>query len=464
MRQIKIFVLIIIGTLVLVPAVLFVPVIQLNSSNHTVSLVSLIAVFIVLPFAFIWGMRLSMNPLRRILTDAQRENIIKTPTKFHNESEFIVETFQGLLSRLQNQQQELERLNEQVNQRAESAEKLSERIVASLPSGLIAFDKKGFVSLFNLSAQELLDQSGELNGKSYRKIFAKTPVLTEMLEKSLAENVVFRREDIIFHSSNLQEPKIFGVTIAPIEFSGGALLLFSDLTEIKQLREQLAIKRNLESLGEMSAGLAHEFKNSLAALQSYAQLFQRLDLDERGNKAADSLLNETRHLSSMITAFLDFSRPNQLNLQEFSLQDLIEDCLDELSPLFEVRGIEFRFEGKVSKIWGDELLLRQTFLNLLRNAAEAIEDETETKIISVQTINKKTKMAVIKIKDSGKGIEPENISKIFIPFFTTKNNGHGIGLALAHRVITQHQGTLAVENSKDGGAEFTVVLPISKPN
>jgi signal transduction histidine kinase len=166
----------------------------------------------------------------------------------------------------------------------------------------------------------------------------------------------------------------------------------------------------------------------------------------------------------MITAFLDFSRPNQLNLQEFSLQELIEDCWDELTPLLEERGVEFRFEGKVSKIVGDELLLRQTFLNLLRNAGEAIVADSETKIISVQTISKKNKIAVIKIKDSGKGIKPENISKIFIPFFTTKNNGHGIGLALAHRVITQHQGTLAVENSKDGGAEFTVVLPISKPN
>ena len=114
-----------------------------------------------------------------------------------------------------------------------------------------------------------------------------------------------------------------GATVAPIDLPPergprGALCLLTDITEVTELREQVALKNNLESLGEMSAGLAHEFKNAIATLQGYAQLLQSLELNDKAQVAAGSLLNEVRNLSSMVTAFLNFARPQPLQLEEVS--------------------------------------------------------------------------------------------------------------------------------------------------
>src|SRR5205814_3809429 len=121
--------------------------------------------------------------------------------------------------------------------------------------------------------------------------------------------------------------KRLGATVAPIDpasesGSRGALCLITDITEVTRLREQVALKRNLESLGEMSAGLAHEFKNAIAALHGYAQFLQSVVHDERGRTAASALLQEVRNLSEMVTAFLNFARPQPLQLEDISLDEL----------------------------------------------------------------------------------------------------------------------------------------------
>jgi signal transduction histidine kinase len=235
------------------------------------------------------------------------------------------------------------------------------------------------------------------------------------------------------------------------------------LTEVLQLREQVALKKNLESLGEMSAGLAHEFKNALATLHGYAQLMQNSKLDEGGRAASGALLQEVRNLSEMVTAFLNFARPRPLELADVSLQELIAECALELRPLFEERRVELIIEGELADVRADERMLRQALLNLLRNAAEAIEDESEARRVSVRGSSRRDAngkfWATIEVQDTGSGVRPEDLQRIFIPFFTTKSTGHGVGLALAHRVITDHGGTLTAGNAPDGGAVFTIKLP-----
>ena len=260
----------------------------------------------------------------------------------------------------------------------------------------------------------------------------------------------------------------------------------------------MALKKNLESLGEMSAGLAHEFKNAIATLHGYVQLLQSLELDERARGTASSLLNEVRNLSDMVTSFLNFARPQPLQLDEVNLIELIADCASELSPLFEERNVKMTVEqsGVVSansqrplrlggepadetahrrdaestedaqrlEIRADERMLRQALLNLIRNAAEAISENQSNRRVAVFTSSERDKAgsdwALVEIKDTGAGIPPADLQRIFIPFFTTKAAGHGVGLALAHRVITQHGGTLTASNAKGGGAVFSVRLPL----
>jgi signal transduction histidine kinase len=243
----------------------------------------------------------------------------------------------------------------------------------------------------------------------------------------------------------------------------------TDITEVTRLREQVALKRNLESLGEMSAGLAHEFKNAMAALHGYAQFLQSIDHDERGQAAAAGLLQEVRSLSEMSTAFLNFARPQPLQLEDVPLDELIDECARELNPLFEERRVELVVENVSSaegpqriEIQGDTRMLRQALLNLVRNAAEAIEEDQTARRVAVNLSSQTERgqpWATISISDTGHGIPEADLQRIFIPFFTTKSHGHGVGLALAHRVITEHGGTLTVANAVDGGALFTIRLP-----
>src|SRR6185503_12394059 len=155
---------------------------------------------------------------------------------------------------------------------------------------------------------------------------------------------LYRREEIEIVTVD-QRSRRMGATIAPLDLTSddgprGALCLLTDITEVTQLREQVALKKNLESLGEMSAGLAHEFKNAIATLHGYVQLLQSLELDERAQSTASSLLNEVRNLSDMVTSFLNFARPQPLELEEVNLNELLSDCANELTPLFNQRRIE----------------------------------------------------------------------------------------------------------------------------
>jgi signal transduction histidine kinase len=207
----------------------------------------------------------------------------------------------------------------------------------------------------------------------------------------------------------------------------------------------------------------------MAALHGYAQFLQTVDTPEQGKAASDGLLHEVRNLSEMTTAFLNFARPQALQLEEISVDELIEDCVGELKPLLEarhvacVRNATVR-EGEETSVHADPRLLRQALLNVIRNAIEAIPDGASDRQVSIessQQIEPHHRWVIVLIQDTGPGIAPEDIQKIFIPFFTTKTKGHGIGLALAHRVITEHGGTLTATNASGGGAVFTVRLPLS---
>ena len=433
---------------------------MLLTAFFAVLILAVICIFLVL--------RWRLRPYRQLVGEAERAPVVSRNRKSTNEGEFVLETFQSVVAQLQEQQKELERLTAQAGERADSAMRFSERIVASVPSGLVAFDSNGRSTVINAPGRALLGVDGKALGQPAETILRKIPELADMVAKCIQSGKVYRREIIEVAAPGEASRKIGG-TIAPIELAPelgtrGALCLLTDITEVTQLREQVALKKNLESLGEMSAGLAHEFKNAMATLHGYTQLLQNSKLDETGHTATISLLNEVRNLSEMVTAFLNFARPQPLNLDNISLSELLNDCAAELQPLFAERRVELGLdlESKVSNVRADERMLRQTLLNLLRNAAEAIPDETATRTVKVRGFEERAedrKFAVIEIEDSGSGIPSIDLERIFIPFFTTKASGHGVGLALAHRVVTQHGGNLTAHNSPAGGAMFRLRLP-----
>jgi signal transduction histidine kinase len=471
-------------------------------------LTAFVAILLGALVCILFFLRWVLRPYRQLVGEAEKASVQSRAPKSRDEAEFVLETFQSVVAQLQEQRQALEQLSNQASKRADSAERFSERIVASVPSALIAFDGGGKSLVVNAPGRALLELDGELDGDALGQpvavILHKLPELAEMVAECLHSGKIYRREEIETVTSE-QIPRRLGATVAPIDLASdrgprGALCLLTDITEVTQLREQVALKKNLESLGEMSAGLAHEFKNAIATLHGYVQLLQSLELDDKARGTASSLLNEVRNLSDMVTSFLNFARPQPLQLDEVNLEEVIADCASELAPLFEQANVELLItgtagvlpasessgilpaeqtkesgqdtraprqihaDGAPSSIRADERMLRQALLNLIRNAAEAIpEAQTDRRVavVSSTELDRAGKdWALVEIKDTGVGIPAADLQRIFIPFFTTKATGHGVGLALAHRVVTQHGGTLTASNAKDGGAVFTVRLPL----
>lgn len=430
----------------------------------TILVVTLLVSLLCLVLLLRWLLR----PYRQLVGEAERAPVATRSGKARDEAEFVLETFQSVVAQLQAQRRELELLSARASLRADSAEKFSERIVASVPSGLVAFDARGHATVVNAPARALIEAEGEAEGQHLRGLLRNAPELAEMVERCLRTGNLYRREEIAATTNNGRMRRL-GATVAPIDptpdqGARGALCLLTDITEVTQLREQVALKRNLESLGEMSAGLAHEFKNALATLHGYAQLMQNLELDEQGRGAASSLLQEVRNLSAMVTAFLNFARPQPLELADVSLSELLQDCALELKAFYDERRIALIVEGDFPQIRADERMLRQALLNLLRNAAEAINDSQTERRVTISgapmTDAAGKEWAHIAIMDTGGGLAEADLQRIFIPFFTTKSKGHGVGLALAHRVITDHGGTLSASNAPEGGALFTIRLPL----
>ncbi len=438
------------------------------ASRGPILLASFIAILLGSLLGILFLIRWLLRPYQQLVDEAERASTKALVTKSQDEAEFVLETFQSVVAQLQEQRQELEKLSAQARERASSAEKFSERIIASLPSGLIAFDGSGVSMAINPPGRTLLEVEGEGLGESYQRLFRRYEELGVMVGDCLEKGTLYRRTEIEVLSQSGQARRL-GATIAPIDLPvergpRGALCLLTDITEVTELREQVTLKNNLESLGEMSAGLAHEFKNAVAALQGYVQLLQSLDLNERADAAAASLLNEVRSLSAMVSSFLNFARPQPLQVEDVLIKELVEDCVGELSSLFESRRVEVNVDTPDQMlVQADERMLRQGLLNLMRNGAEAIpEDQTERRLkvrAGMDHDGNGNSWATIEIRDSGTGIDPAHLQKIFIPFFTTKPTGHGVGLALTHRVISQHGGTLTAANSPEGGAVFVIKLP-----
>ena len=370
------------------------------STRGPLLLTAFVAILLGTLVCILFFLRWVFRPYRQLVGEAEKAPVESKAPKSRDEAEFVLETFQSVVAQLQEQRQALEQLSKQASKRADSAERFSERIVASVPSALIAFDGAGHSMVINGPGRALLGIDGDVLGQPVGEILHKVPQLAEMVEDCLRSGMVYRREEIETVTSE-QMPRRLGATVAPIELASdrgprGALCLLTDITEVTELREQVALKKNLESLGEMSAGLAHEFKNAIATLHGYVQLLQSLDLDEDARSTASSLLNEVRNLSDMVTSFLNFARPQPLQLDEVNLDELIADCASELASIFQQLKVKMvitrpaltgtagvppalgdgsnNSAGDAILIRADERMLRQALLNLMRNGAEAIPD------------------------------------------------------------------------------------------
>jgi signal transduction histidine kinase len=258
-----------------------------------------------------------------------------------------------------------------------------------------------------------------------------------------------------------------GLTVSPIrdvstDAPHGVICLFSDLSEVMELEEQLRLKDSLARLGEMTAGIAHEFRNGLATIHGYSRLLDLDRLEERERSYLQAIRQETESLGRIVTNFLSFARPTELALAPLDMSVLVERVAEEARGEARARGGDVQVRGTFGRVEGDEVLLRQALANLCRNAVEACDGaRVAPQIVIEGQPDPAHRVLKLTVNDNGPGIPDDVAPRIFRPFFTTKAQGTGLGLALVQKIIVTHNGRITAANDDDGGATFVVTLPVA---
>lgn len=347
--------------------------------------------------------------------------------------------------------------------RAEASERLSSEIIASMTSGLVVVNERGGLRTLNPAARRLLDlPDGDIRG-SLQEVLRRAVPLVTVIEECLSGGKPIARRAVQLDRGGGRTSHL-GVTVSPIRdghgASHGAICLFTDLSDVVELEEQLRLKDTLARLGELTAGIAHEFRNGLATIHGYARLLDLERLPTDFTPYVQGIRQETEALGQVVTNFLNFAKPAEMTLTPVDMRGIAERAADEIRTDVRSRGGDVRVTGSFGEVEGDEILLRQAFSNLCRNAVEACADAGVPPSITIDGVPEPAQSVLrITVTDNGQGIDPGLAQRIFQPFFTTKAHGTGLGLALVQKIIVTHNGRVTAASGPVGG-RIVVTLPL----
>jgi len=348
--------------------------------------------------------------------------------------------------------------------RAVASEQLSTQVFDSLTAGLIVVDDAGRVKLANPAAVRMLSLPSDASGRTYADVLAAAPPLVDVLSEGLSARRAIVRRALRVHDGGRSWH--FGVTVSPLgdaSAPNGAICLFSDLTQVVELEQQLQLKEALARLGELTAGIAHEFRNGLATIHGYSRLIDPQAIPDRFRPCVEGIRQETDALGHIVTSFLDFARPERIALLPLALEAVVRraagDLESELPPSTCVTT-----RGTFGTVEGDEVLLRQLFANLIRNAAEACDVAGTVPTITITgRLDEPRSAALVTVDDNGPGIPEANRGRIFQPFFTTRSRGSGLGLSIVQKIALLHNGNVSVGQPNGSGTRIELLLPLYHP-
>jgi signal transduction histidine kinase len=343
--------------------------------------------------------------------------------------------------------------------RAEASERLSEQILSSLTAGLIVVGKERDIRIINPAGRRMLavDRAEPLG--NYRETLAAP--LSALIDECLARRAAMIRRTLKLPDGHPASD--IGATVSPLfDDTGepqGAICLFTDITTVMALEEQLRLKESLAGVGELAAGIAHEFRNGLATIHGYAKLIDVKAIPETYRPHVEGVRSEAESLGQVVTNFLNFARPAELTLARVELGAVCERAAEEIRAELRERGGHLEVRGEFGALDGDEVLLRQAFSNLLRNALQACGGDSPRVVVEGR-VDRQRNLAMITVDDNGAGIPESERERVFRPFYTSKRGGTGLGLALVQKIVVFHNGRVTVGRSSLGGASLRVVLPI----
>lgn len=246
--------------------------------------------------------------------------------------------------------------------------------------------------------------------------------------------------------------------------TGAAIGWARDITETKQIEQQLVHSERFAAIGQMMAGAAHELNNPLTAILGVGDLLRERATDDAMRRHVDLIVQQARRAAAIVRDLMALSRPPSSALVSIRLDELVSEQLRKLEILWRAKNVALKFEstGNISPIEGDRKLLTQVFTNLLENAEHAISSLGGKPGTVTVSLAEKAGKVCIAFSDTGCGISPDQIGKIFDPFFTTKRpgGGSGLGLTICMAVAKEHGGTIKAESVPGQGSTFRVILPV----
>lgn len=364
------------------------------------------------------------------------------------EIEFLIATFERAMTNLETRRAE------------DDIAALERTLSSSLQSGLLLLDRAGRVLALNPVAAGLLGIEPPAPGTPLADALGGQPELRDLLASAVAEQTAPRRAELTIQAGgNIRETRSLGLTVHPLRRDDGGvrgwLVLFADLTEVQRRAGESRLAESLARLGEMAGGVAHELRNSLATLRGYLTLIERRPDEESIADYLAEIRREADHLERVLQDFLAFARPGTARLEEVDLAELARRAAADPS-LAGVR-VKVRTVADV-RLRGDAQLLERTLRNLIHNAAQAqAEAGREGPVeIGIDPMDGGVELAV---EDRGPGVSEEIRERLFHPFATGRRGGVGLGLALAHRIVTLHGGRIRLEDRPGGGTRAVLFFP-----
>ena len=347
-------------------------------------------------------------------------------------------------------------------------------LVFNLRTGVLAITRDGRVAAINDIAYRVLGLSarpGDI-GRPFVEVLHDCPEVARVLQQGFDSDDLPNRAEMRLRKTG----RAMGYSLSPIlDDEGhkiGATLFFKDLTRVEQLEERERLRDRLAALGEMAAAIAHEVKNPLASIEVAAGVLKRQLSDQtEALETLDDIIKEAKMANAIVVEVLEFVRPIQLQVERVTLDEALKDAIT-LAEGKQARGavsIDLDVASDVPELLADAHQLRQLFSNLMANAFEALGGEGHVSIRAALLpgddeatagLEPPVPQIVVEVRDTGPGIAPDDLERIFSPFFTTKPQGTGLGLAIVRKVVDAHDGHIDAISAPGRGATFRVTLPV----
>ena len=391
----------------------------------------------------------------------------------------LAAAFNHMAGQLRQQRGALEDANAELRRRFEELADLktyTDNVLASLTTGIVTVDLDGRVVTLNPAAELMTGFfAGEVGGRYCTEVFAATPELGEMLMETIATRTALPGIAVTLHRRN---GRVVPVELSTAPLKGvegkdlGVIAVFRDVTVVRELEQRLRRSDRLAALGSLAAGLAHEIKNPLTSLLTFSRHLERKFDDEQFRRKFQSVVpRELERINGIVERLLELARPSRLQFTPVRLPALLDRVLELYANQVEVKGVRVvrHFAQDVAPVWGDQEALYQAFVNLVANALDAMEaggrltlrlgwgDADEVFVAARRGAHRRVK---IEVQDTGAGIPPSAADRIFNPFFSTKEGGTGLGLALTHKIVEDHGGAIDFRSVPGAGTTFRIVLPL----